>query len=218
MLLLVLTAAVIYMAVYHRGTPMVTGGSSPMVTEKSSPRVTEKSSPTIYTIGHSTQPLAEFVQALTNQHITLLIDVRTLPGSDRYPQYNKEALAKSLPRHGIRYQHIPELGGLRKSHADSINMGWRNKSFRGYADYMQTREFESALDSLMQIASKDVVCIMCSEAVPWRCHRSMIGDALTIRGWRVIDIIGERTSPHRMTPFAVVDGTHVTYPATPVKN
>lgn len=145
----------------------------------------------------------------------LLADVRTVPRSRHNPQYNSDALAKSLAAAGLAYRHMPELGGLRKPRKDSINMGWRNAGFRGFADYMQTAEFETALDGLIELAGKGCVCIMCAEAVPWRCHRSLIGDALTVRGVEVRDIMGpDKTPLHELTPFAEVHGSSITYPFT----
>jgi uncharacterized protein (DUF488 family) len=166
----------------------------------------------IFTIGHSTRTSDELVDLLKEFKIQHLVDVRTIPRSRRNPQFNQEVLAGELPKHEIGYTHLPALGGLRKPKPDSINTSWRNDSFRGYADYMQTPEFEAGLEKLMQIAAKDTVVIMCAEAVPWRCHRSLIGDALLVRGIEVIDIIGAgKTQPHRLTPFAQVTGTSLTY-------
>jgi uncharacterized protein (DUF488 family) len=143
-----------------------------------------------------------------------LIDVRTMPKSRYNPQYNSEALERSLRDAHIEYQHMKALGGLRHSRKDSPNTGWRNKSFRGYADYMQTPEFESALVALMETAAHEAVVIMCAEAVPWRCHRSLISDALTVRGCLVEHIMSAtKLDPHTMTSFARVEGKSITYPA-----
>jgi uncharacterized protein (DUF488 family) len=151
---------------------------------------------------------------LKRHGVELLVDVRTLPASRRMPHFARAALERSLPLHGIAYRHMPELGGLRKPRPDSINPGWRNVSFRGYADYMQTQEFWAAIDRLIQLGKRRRVAIMCAEAVPWRCHRSLIADALTVRGVDVKHITGPgEPSPHRLTPFARVEGGRITYPA-----
>ena len=143
--------------------------------------------------------------------VTLLVDVRTIPASRRMPHFAKAALEHSLPERGIRYQHMPELGGLRKPNTDSINTGWRNVGFRGYADYMQTDEFWAALDRLVVLPPQ--VAIMCAEAVPWRCHRSLISDALTVRGEEVRHITGMGApARHTLTAFARVENGRITYP------
>jgi len=143
--------------------------------------------------------------------VTLLVDVRTIPASRRMPHFAKAALEKSLPEHGIRYLHMPELGGLRKPRPDSTNTGWRNVGFRGYADYMQTDEFWNAIDRLRALPPQ--VAIMCAEAVPWRCHRSLISDALTVRGEEVRHITAFSEPPrHSITPFARVQDGRITYP------
>ncbi|MDO5727201.1 MAG: DUF488 domain-containing protein, partial [Bowdeniella nasicola] len=152
----------------------------------------------IYTIGHSTRPFAEFLTLLRTFGVNQLVDIRTIAGSRHNPQYGKEALASSLPAAGIGYRHATGLGGLRKTHADSPNGAWHNASFRGYADYMQTPEFAAALADLIELARSQCVAIMCAEAVPWRCHRSLVGDALVVRGFRVDDIMS-RTKLHRHT-------------------
>lgn len=168
----------------------------------------------IYTIGHSTRELDDFIATLQHYGVLQLVDVRSVPRSRHTPQFNAETLGNALKEHGIDYQHLAELGGLRYSKKGSINMGWRNTSFRGYADYMQTDEFTHGLDTLLALARQKTTAIMCAEAVPWRCHRSMIGDALLIRGVEVIDIFDERKSePEKVTAFAKVDGTTITYPA-----
>ncbi len=170
----------------------------------------------IYTIGHSTRPVGEFVAILKEFRVRQVADVRTLPGSRRYPRFNKEALGRGLALAGIGYAHFPLLGGLRKTSYRSINTGWRNLSFRGYADYMQTQEFARGLAALMRAARRRTTAVMCAEAVPWRCHRSLIGDALLARGFQVCDITGRGPArPHRLTPFARVSGTRVTYPGPP---
>jgi len=167
----------------------------------------------VHTIGHSTRPADEFVGLLAAHGIQTLVDVRTIPRSRHNPQYNGDALATTLADHGIAYVHAPELGGLRKPRPDSINLGWRNTSFRGYADYMQTPPFDSAIDALVARAEHDPTAIMCAEAVPWRCHRSLVADALVARGIEAREIVSEtRATSHKLTPFARVDGTRVTYP------
>ena len=169
----------------------------------------------VYTIGHSTHPIDEFVGMLKANDVERLIDVRTVPGSRHNPQFGENELAKSMPHAGIDYQRLKELGGLRHTPvADAtINGAWLNKSFRNYADYMQTPEFVSVVDELIALATKQTVAIMCAEAVPWRCHRSLIGDALLARGLKVIDIMSlTSTKPHTMTGFAKVDGDRVWYP------
>ena len=167
----------------------------------------------IYTIGHSTRPAPEFVSLLTGHGVRTLVDVRTIPRSRHNPQFNGDALAATLAESGIDYVHEGDLGGLRKPRPDSINAGWRNTSFRGYADYMQTPVFEAALDRLVARAAKAAVAIMCAEAVPWRCHRSLVADALLARGIEAREIVSEtRATSHKMTPFARIDGDRVTYP------
>jgi uncharacterized protein (DUF488 family) len=170
----------------------------------------------IATVGHSTHPIEEFVGILQAHGIRQLVDVRTMPRSRRVPQFNKENLAASLQAADILYSHIPGLGGLRHPKRDSTNMGWRNASFRGYADYMQTPEFRENLEKLIELAAQSPTTIMCAEAVPWRCHRSLIADALMARGISVTEILSAKQSrPHTLTPFAQVSGMEVTYPAAP---
>ena len=170
--------------------------------------------PLIWTVGHSTRPVAALIEMLQAHGITRIIDVRTIPKSRYNPQYNGESLERSLRDAGIGYQHMKALGGLRHPRKDSPNMGWRNESFRGYADYMQTSEFESALNALAIAAAHEPLAIMCAEAVPWRCHRMLISDALAARGYRVDHIMSPiKSDPHTMTSFARVEGSAVTYPA-----
>jgi uncharacterized protein (DUF488 family) len=177
-------------------------------------RIANDPMPTLYTIGHSTHPLDEFLSILASFKIQVLADVRTIPKSRHVPQFNQPTLARALRKKGIEYFHFKDLGGLRKARADSPNAAWRNASFRGYADYMQTPAFKAALKELLAIAREKPTCIMCAEAVPWRCHRSLIGDALLVRRWKVLDIMGEsKANPHKITPFAHVKGQSVTYPA-----
>lgn len=167
----------------------------------------------VYTIGHSTRPIDEFTEILKAYGINLLADIRTVPRSRHNPQFEEAALREALESHKIGYLHVAALGGLRHARKDSINRGWKNASFRGYADYMQTPEFSSAMDELIALANKKTVAIMCAEAVPWRCHRSLVGDALLARDIEVVDILSETSAkPHKMTPWAKVDGTSITYP------
>lgn len=169
---------------------------------------------TIYTIGHSTRAIEEFIAILKAFHIEMVVDVRTIAKSRHNPQFGEEALRESLTQQGIGYQRLEALGGLRHTTAVSINTAWRNKSFRGYADYMQTPQFAAGIQELLEIAKKARTVIMCAEALPWRCHRSLIGDALLVRGIQVEDIMSEKSSkPHRLTPWAQVDGETITYPA-----
>ncbi len=171
-------------------------------------------SPELWTIGHSTRPIEEFVGLLQSHGIQLLVDVRTIPFSRRNPQFHQEALAQSLREAGLQYRHMPALGGRRKSQPDSVNVGWKNQGFRGYADYMQTQEFWNALEVLVPIGQSLPVAIMCAEAVPWRCHRTLIADALVIRGWAVHHIISASSlKTHTLTPFAKPDAGRLTYPS-----
>lgn len=168
---------------------------------------------TVYTIGHSTHPIDEFVEILRAYAIALIADVRTIAKSRHNPQFGEEALRESLCEQEIEYLRLEDLGGLRHKTSASINTAWKNLSFRNYADYMQTPEFTEGLDKLIAIAATKTTAIMCAEAVPWRCHRSLIGDALLARGINVIDIMTEKSSKsHEMTSFAKVDGERVTYP------
>jgi uncharacterized protein (DUF488 family) len=171
----------------------------------------------IYTIGHSTRTQAELIDLLRAHGVATLADVRRMPRSRRNPQFNEDALAAALPAAGIAYVHVSRLGGLRRGlGADSPNGGWRNASFRAYADYMRTPEFAAGLQELRRLTATGPVALMCAEAVPWRCHRSLIADALVARGIDVREIAsGSRTTPHALPPFARVDGTRVTYPAPP---
>lgn len=171
---------------------------------------------TIFTIGHSTRPLAEFIALLRQYGVKTLVDVRTMPRSRRNPQFNAEALASVLPEEGIAYVHLAQLGGLRRGlGAASPNTGWRNTSFRGYADYMQTADFTRGLDELRMATAMGSLALMCAEAVPWRCHRSLIADALLVRGVVTRDIQSlTRATPHKLTSFARVTGEDITYPAS----
>lgn len=171
--------------------------------------------PTLWTIGHSTHSCEEFLALLSAHKIALLIDVRRYPGSRRYPHFQSDTLERSLAATGVGYRHLPELGGRRAARPHSPNNGWKNASFRGYADYMQTGEFQQALDVLTGAAIPSHTAIMCAEAVPWRCHRSLIADALVARGWTVVHILGRLTQvkSHQMTAFARVEGNRLAYPA-----
>jgi uncharacterized protein (DUF488 family) len=167
----------------------------------------------VLTIGHSTLAIEDFVRRLQENGVTQIVDVRTVPRSRHNPQFNRDTLPASLAAADIGYIHMPALGGLRHARRDSINTGWRNTSFRGYADYMQTAEFGEAIEHLIELARQNRIALMCAEAVPWRCHRSLIADALLVRGIRVEDIVGgKRRQIHRLTPFARVAGGHITYP------
>ncbi|HEY5074433.1 MAG TPA: DUF488 domain-containing protein [Pyrinomonadaceae bacterium] len=167
----------------------------------------------VFTIGHSTRPIEEFIGLLQAHAVSCVVDVRTVPRSRHNPQFNKDSLPDSLTKAGLGYVHMSGLGGLRHAKPDSINAGWRNASFRGYADYMQTPEFEQSLEELIQLGKEERIAIMCAEAVPWRCHRSLIGDALLARGIQVEDIMSPtRRQIHALTTFAKVHGKRVTYP------
>lgn len=169
---------------------------------------------TIYTVGHSTHPIDEFIGLLKAHGVKKLIDVRTIAKSRHNPQFGQEQLAASVRECAITYRRMEPLGGLRHTRKDSPNGAWRNASFRGYADYMQTAEFAAAVDKLVEHGKRSDAAIMCAEAVPWRCHRSMIGDALVVRGVEVLDIMSKTSAkPHALTSFAKVDGTLVSYPA-----
>lgn len=168
---------------------------------------------TIFTIGHSTRPIDEFLRLLKAHGVQRVVDVRTIPRSRHNPQFDRGQLSPALHRVRIHYRHMPGLGGLRRARRDSANAGWRNASFRGYADYMQTPEFEDSLEDCIDLAKRERVVLMCAEAVPWRCHRSLIADALLARGIQSSEITSRiRTRPHSLTPFARVKGIHVTYP------
>lgn len=167
----------------------------------------------LYTIGHSTHPLEEFVGLLQEHGVDLLLDIRTVPRSRTNPQFNLDALPASLEQYGIGHEYVRELGGLRKVTADSPNGGWRNKSFQGYADHMLTEEFLRGLDRLIDAAAEHTVAIMCAEAVWWRCHRSMVAEAMLVRGSDVSHIMPDgRLAPATLRDFAAVDGTTITYP------
>ena len=179
------------------------------VTRKATPE-----HPVMLTIGHSTHELAEFIGLLLAHGVTKIADVRTIPRSRRNPQFNQETLPGALKAAGIGYIHLPGLGGLRHARPDSPNMAWRNASFRGFADYMQTAEYAESLEQLVELAAKERIALMCAEVVPWRCHRSLIADSLTVRGIAVEHIMSKtHRQPHVLTAWARVEGTRITYPA-----
>jgi len=168
----------------------------------------------IYTIGHSTRSLEELIAMLQGHGIQRLVDVRTMPRSRHNPQFNTDTLPTRLAAAGIAYTHMAGLGGLRPQRKNSINLGWHNASFRAYADYMQTEEFAENIQQAIEMGSEERIALMCAEAVPWRCHRSLVADALLVRGIAVEEIITpEKSEPHKLTPFASVDGTCITYPS-----
>jgi uncharacterized protein (DUF488 family) len=169
----------------------------------------------IWTIGHSTRGIDEFISLLKENQIKLLVDVRAFPSSKRYPQFNKDALEESLTTYGIRYEHFPELGGKRKSKPDSRNTAWRNASFRGYADYMETEQFQKGIERLLDVAAEaGPTAVMCAEAVWWRCHRSLISDFLKARGLEVLHILGaNKVEPHPYTSAARIVNGELSYAA-----
>ena len=168
---------------------------------------------TVWTIGHSNRNFDDLVKALRTYGIKAVVDVRTVPQSRANPQFNRDELEAKLPEAGIAYSHAKDLGGLRHPTKDSPNSGWRNESFRGFADYMQTEDFRQALDRIIDQANATPTAIMCAETLPWRCHRSLIADALVVRGLDVVEIFdAAKSQPHKLTPFAVVDGDRITYP------
>ncbi|HVO33597.1 MAG TPA: DUF488 domain-containing protein [Elusimicrobiota bacterium] len=169
--------------------------------------------PLLFTIGHSTRTLELFVGLLLGYDVQRLVDVRTIPRSRHNPQFNRESLPPNLKAAGIEYVHRPALGGLRHARKDSPNGGWKNASFRGYADYMRSVDFRRAIDELISQARQSVIAVMCAEAVPWRCHRSLIADALAVRGVGVRHIMSRASAPdHQVTPWAKVDGANLLYP------
>jgi uncharacterized protein (DUF488 family) len=173
-----------------------------------------KPDPTVFTVGHSTRSAGEFVRLLQRHGILQVADVRTVPRSRRNPQFNRGILPQTLAAAGIGYTHLPALGGFRRPLPDSPNSGWENESFRGFADYMLTEAFQDGLEKLLALAREKPTAVMCAEALPWRCHRSLIADALHFRGIPVEDILDPvQRRPHRVTPFARWDGKRLTYPA-----
>lgn len=172
----------------------------------------------LWTIGHSTRPIEAFIELLQAHDIQLVGDVRTIPYSRRNPQFNTDALSESLRKAGLEYHHLPALGGRRKGRRDSVNRGWRSAGFRGYADYMQTDEFRGGLQELMAHGRKRRTAVMCAEAVPWRCHRTLISDALISRGWQVRHILSRaEAAPHQLTAFARIENDALTYPEQPAQ-
>ncbi len=168
---------------------------------------------TILTIGHSTRTLEEFVLLLKTYGATLVVDVRTVPRSRHNPQFNKETLPNTLKPYGIKYIHMPDIGGLRRPKHDSVNLAWRNSGFRGYADYMQTKEFTDNLLKIIALARETCLALMCAEALPWRCHRSLISDALVVRHVKVEHIISVTSClNHQLNEMAHLEGTQITYP------
>ena len=171
-----------------------------------------KGTPRLWTIGHSTRSAEEFNQILAAHKIEALMDVRSFPGSRRYPQFNKQQLASALPENGIAYFHLPELGGRRQTRQDSTNTAWKNQSFRGYADHMETAEFQLGIERLMEIAGMNHAAIMCAEALWWRCHRSLISDFLKVRGVEVIHILdATHDEPHPFTSAARIINGELSY-------
>ncbi len=169
---------------------------------------------TVYTLGHSTRQLNELVDILKRFDIRFLADIRSIPRSRYNPQFNSDSFSKQLKKRDITYQHIAELGGLRHTRKDSPNTGWRNAAFRGYADYMQTDDFNRAVDDLLNKAAKTTTAVMCAEAVPWRCHRTLLSDALLVRDVEVVHILDKnQTRSATLTDFAEVKGTDITYPS-----
>lgn len=168
---------------------------------------------TVFTIGHSTRTIEEFIGLLITYGVTLVVDVRTVPRSRHNPQFNKETLPNTLKPLGIKYIHVPDIGGLRRPKHDSVNLAWRNSSFRGYADYMQTKEFTDNLLKIIALARENCLTLMCAEALPWRCHRSLISDALVVRHVKVEHILSATSSlRHELNEMAHVEGTQITYP------
>ncbi len=173
----------------------------------------EKQELTVLTIGHSTRTVEEFVELLKAYGVTLIVDVRTVPRSRHNPQFNKENLPNTLKPYGVKYIHMPDIGGLRHPKKDSVNLAWKNSSFRGYADYMQTKEFTENLLKLIALARENCLAIMCAEALPWRCHRNLISDALVVRHIKVEHILSKTsTINHQLSEIAHVEGTKITYP------
>jgi len=166
------------------------------------------------TIGHSTHPLREFIRILKAHQVTRLVDVRTIPRSRHNPQFNRRQLSRALHTARLHYTYMAGLGGFRHARPDSPNSGWHNASFRGFADYMQTPEFQNNLDKLVALAKSERIAVMCAEAVPWRCHRSLIADALLARGMKVHEITSAtRARPHTLTAWAKISRKQVTYPS-----
>ena len=173
----------------------------------------------VFTIGHSTRTIEDFIRLLKAHRVKRVLDVRTIPRSRHNPQFDRGHLSPALHRARIHYRYMPGLGGLRRPGTNSTNVGWRNASFRGYADYMQTATFREHLDRCIEFATHERVVLMCAEALPWRCHRSLIADALSVRGIAASEIVsGIRTRPHLLTAWAQVTGSLVTYPVASVQS
>ena len=169
---------------------------------------------TLYTVGHSTRPIDDFIMILKAHEIACLADVRTIPKSRHNPQFNSDLVKTSLKEAGIRYVHCPGLGGLRKPRHNSHNQGWKNAGFRGFADYLETKECAAAIEELVRLASKQRTAVMCAEALWWRCHRSLISDALRVAGIPVVHLLDQKkTAPHRLTSFAHIENGRLSYPA-----
>ena len=165
------------------------------------------------TVGHSNHSFEQFLEILRGHGVSLLVDVRTMPRSRHNPQFNRETLPQMLAARGVAYEHLPGLGGLRHARKDSVNTCWRNASFQGYADYMQTEEFARNLAALCELETGQTTAIMCAEAVPWRCHRSLVADALSVRSVPVVEILSESSyRMHELTRFAQMEGARITYP------
>jgi uncharacterized protein (DUF488 family) len=174
--------------------------------------------PRIFTVGHSTRPIDEFIELLRAHGVEGIVDIRSIPRSRHNPQFNADVLEHSVKENHIGYRHIKELGGLRHARKGSLNLGWRNVSFRGFADYMATPEFSEGLETLIEVARAEETAIMCAEAVPWRCHRSLIGDALTKKGWIVRDILTRTVATrHLLTPFLKTRKGQLIYPKEPLQ-
>jgi len=169
----------------------------------------------LYTIGHSTRSLEQFLGLLSREGATHLVDVRAFPTSARYPHFSRPNLERSIIDIGGRYTHLPSLGGRRRGRRDSRNTKWKNASFRAYADYMETREFKEAIEDLLKLAALEPTAIMCAEAVPWRCHRSLISDAVVATGVKVFHILDSGIEEHKLTSFGRIDGGIVRYDAAP---
>ncbi|HEY8070697.1 MAG TPA: DUF488 domain-containing protein [Methylocystis sp.] len=184
-----------------------------VMSEHPAPREAHWPEGAVFTVGHSTLPIERFIALLQTYGVKRLVDIRAIPRSRHNPQFNDTSLAESLTPRDIEYAHIQSLGGLRRAREDSLNAGWRNKGFRGYADYMQSEEFQDALEALIRMSRQERAALMCAEAAPWRCHRSLVADALTVRGIAVVEILSESSyRMHKLTPFARVEGTRITYP------
>jgi uncharacterized protein (DUF488 family) len=184
------------------------------MSEHPSPRVAHWPEGAVFTVGHSTLPIERFITLLQAYGVERLVDIRSIASSRHSPQFNGASMADSLTERHIEYAHLQALGGLRRAHKDSPNTGWRNAGFRGYADYMQSVEFRDALETLIRMSRQKRAAIMCAEATPWRCHRSLVADALTVRGIAVVEILSESSyRMHKLTPFARVEGTRITYPS-----